>query len=388
LVAGAAAFTLAVPDRRFDAGDLLTSTDWVNSQWLYFYPVFKRLQAMSVLLNSQTSVQPSRQSSSRRCIVILGTGGTIAGLSTSASDNIGYTAAQVSVDQLVAAIPSLTDAGPLVTEQVAQIDSKDMSFGVWAQLAARVGHYLAREDVGAIVITHGTDTIEETAFFLQSVCQPEKPVVLTCAMRPASALVPDGPQNVIDALAVARHPGASGVTVVCAGTIHSAMEVQKVHTYQLDAFSSGDGGPLGFIEEGRLRLIRNWPLAQVIPAQAAMKKIALLANPADWPRVEIVMNHAGASGLVVDALVAQGAKGLVVACTGNGTLHHDLEAALLQAQAGGVRVVRATRCVNGRVLPKPGDLLPDSEGLSPVKARVALMLELLNAPSSAPVTPH
>ena len=337
---------------------------------------------MSDLSNSPPPIQPARQPSSSQCIVILGTGGTIAGLSASASDNIGYTAAQVGVDQLVAAIPSLTDAGPVLTEQVVQIDSKDMGFGVWAQLAARVGHYLARDDVGGVVITHGTDTIEETAFFLQAVCESTKPVVLTCAMRPANALVPDGPQNVMDALAVARHPGASGVTVVCAGTIHSALDVQKVHTYQLDAFSSGDGGPLGFIEEGKLRLIRNWPLAPVIRAQAAMKIIATVASVADWPRVEIVMNYAGASGLLVDALVVQGVQGLVVACTGNGTLHHDLEAALLQAQAGGVRVVRATRCVNGRVLPKPGDLLPDSHGLSPVKARVGLVLELLTATDS------
>jgi L-asparaginase len=339
---------------------------------LYFYPVFKRLQVMS-----------SSKSSGGQQVVILGTGGTIAGLSVSAGDNIGYTAAQVGVDQLVAAIPSLTDAGPVLTEQVAQIDSKDMSFGVWSQLAARVGHYLARSDVRGIVITHGTDTIEETAFFLQSVAQSDKPVVLTCAMRPASALAPDGPQNVIDALAVARHSGASGVTVVCAGTIYSALDVQKVHTYQLDAFSAGDGGPLGFVEEGKLRLIRNWPLAQVVPAQAAMKNIALPTNSADWPRVEIVLNYAGANGAMVQALVTQGVRGLVVACTGNGTTHHDLEAALLQAQAGGVRVVRATRCLNGRVLPKSGDLLPDSKGLSPVKARVALMLELLTLAPSA-----
>ena len=359
---------------------LLTRFYWVNSQWLYFYPVFKRLQVMAVMPNST----PSRQ----QHIVILGTGGTIAGLSASPGDNIGYTAAQVGVDQLVTAIPSLAEAGPVLTEQVAQIDGKDMGFGVWAQLAARVDHYLAREDVQGVVITHGTDTIEETAFFLQSVVQGDKPVVLTCAMRPANALAPDGPQNVMDALAVARHPGASGVVVVCAGTIHSASDVQKEHTYRLDAFSSGDGAPIGFIEEGKLRLVRNWPLAQVIPAQAAIKSIAAMASPTDWPRVEIVMNYAGASGAVVHALVAQGVQGLVAAGTGNGSLHHDLESALLQAQAAGVRVVRATRCLNGHVLPKPGDLLPDSRGLSPVKARVALMLELLSTPNSAPVTPR
>jgi L-asparaginase len=356
---------------------LRTGFNWVNSQCLYFYPVFKRLQAMPVTPSPQPSLRPQ--------IVILGTGGTIAGLSASASDNIGYTAAQVGVEQLAAAIPSLTDAGPVLTEQVAQIDSKDMSFGVWALLAARVEHYLAREDVQGIVITHGTDTIEETAFFLQTVCQSAKPIVLTCAMRPANALAPDGPQNVMDALAVARHPGASGVTVVCAGTVHSAIDVQKVHTYQLDAFSSGDAGPIGFIEEVALRLVRNWPLADVFTAQAAIKKIAILGNLAHWPRVEIVMNYAGASGAVVQALVAQGVKGLVVACTGNGTMHGELEAALLRAQAAGVRVVRATRCLNGRVLPKPGDLLPDSHGLSPVKARVALMLEMLTAAGSASI---
>jgi L-asparaginase len=334
-------------------------------------------------MTAQANSQPSR----RPQIVILGTGGTIAGLSASASDNIGYTAAQVGVEQLAAAIPSLTEAGPVLTEQVAQIDSKDMSFGVWAQLAARVEHYLGQEDVQGIVITHGTDTIEETAFFLQTVCQSTKPIVLTCAMRPANALAPDGPQNVMDALAVARHPGASGVTVVCAGKIHSAIDVQKVHTYQLDAFNSGDAGPIGFIEEETLRLIRNWPPDQVLRAQAAIKKIASVGNLADWPRVEIIMNYAGASGATVQALVAQGVQGLVVACTGNGTMHQALEAALLQAQAGGVRVVRATRCLNGQVLPKPGDPLPDSRGLSPVKARVALMLELLTAAGSASISP-
>src|SRR5437867_1948085 len=257
-------------------------------------------------------------------IVILGTGGTIAGRAASASDNIGYTAAQVGVDQLVAAIPALADAGPVITEQVAQIDSKDMSFAVWAQLAGRVQHFLAQPDVQGIVITHGTDTLEETAYFLQAVCNPAKPVVLTCAMRPATALAPDGPQNVLDAVAVARHAGATGVVAVCAGTIHSALDVQKVHTYQLDAFSSGDGGPIGYVEEGVVRLLRNWPPAHEERALSAIKNMANMVDLADWPRVEIVMNYAGASGAVVEALLAQGVRGLVVAATGNGTLHQAL----------------------------------------------------------------
>ncbi len=312
-----------------------------------------------------------------RKIVILGTGGTIAGLAASASDNIGYTAAQVGIEQLLSAIPEIAGTGPLVSEQVAQIDSKDMSFAVWAQLAARVSHFLAQPDVQGIVITHGTDTLEETAYFLQSVCRPAKPVVLTCAMRPATALMPDGPQNMLDAISVARHPGAQGVMAVCAGVIHSAFDVQKVHTYQTNAFSSGDAGPLGYVEEGKLRILRNWPIVQEARPSLAINNIAILAQPESWPRVEIIMSYAGTSGAIVQALMAQGVHGLVVAATGNGTLHHALEEALLQAQQTGVKVVRATRCANGKVLTSPGNMIPDSSGLSPVKARVALVLELL-----------
>ena len=312
-------------------------------------------------------------------IVILGTGGTIAGKANNEGDNIGYTAGQVDVEKLVLAIPGLAVASNLVIEQVVQIDSKDMTLVVWAQLAARVNYFLARDDVRAVVITHGTDTIEETAYFLQAVVSTIKPVVLTCAMRPATALSPDGPQNVIDAIAVAEHIDAQGTMVVCAGVVHDAMSVQKTHTYQLNAFSSGDAGPIGYVEEGKLRLVRNWPLAQQNKRFNAMKNIALLGAGRVWPKVEIVMSYAGASGAVVKALVASGVQGLVVAGTGNGTVHKELETALLQAQADGVSVVRATRCVKGRVLTKAGDVFEDSDGLSPVKARIALMLRLMDA---------
>lgn len=324
-------------------------------------------------------------------IVVLGTGGTIAGTAASGADNIGYTAAQVGVAQLLAAIPGLSSvlAGrTLVTEQITQIDSKDMSFAVWQQLALRVSFHLAQADVKGVVITHGTDTLEETAYFLYAVLPAaqvaNKPVVLTCAMRPASSVAPDGPQNVMDAVAVASASGARGVVAVCAGTIHGAVEVQKVHPYRLDAFSSGDAGPVGYVEEGCVRLVKNWPLAPAEYAQTAMKKIADVRH---WPCVEIVMNYAGASGALVDALLSQdGAprgpvspvvRGLIVAATGNGTVHQDLEAALIRAQTAGMKVVLATRCINGRLLPTPNAAFPDSQGLSPVKARVALMLALL-----------
>jgi len=297
----------------------------------------------------------------KKTIVILGTGGTIAGTAASASDHIGYTAAQLGIAQLVAAVPALA-AGPcdLLTEQLAQVDSKDMDFDIWTRLAERVSHHLARADVQGIVITHGTDTLEETAWFLQALLQ-----------------------NLLDAVVVAMHPGAGGVLAVCAGVVHGALEVQKVHTYRLDAFSSGDAGPLAYVEQGGLRVLRNWPIALVGHAQAAIKNIAVLRPGQRWPRVDIVISHAGADGAVVRALVADGVQGLVVAGSGNGSLHHALELALLQAQAAGVRVLRATRCLEGRVLSRPGDALADSQGLSPVKARISLLLTLLAA-SGAP----
>jgi L-asparaginase len=306
-------------------------------------------------------------------IAILATGGTIAGTSPVPGDNLGYTAAQLRVEDLLASVPALASL-PLVSEQVAQVDSKDMTFEIWRKLAQRCSHWLAQPEIAGVVITHGTDTLEETAFFLQSVLAPAKPVVLTCAMRPATALVPDGPQNLLDAVSVAATPGAHGVVAVCAGTIHGARDVRKQHTYRLDAFGSGDAGPIGYVEEGRLRLLRSWPEISG-DSEAALRKFMQARR---WPRVEIVMNHAGAGGAIVQALVGQGVDGLVVAGSGNGSVHRDLEAALCAARDSGVMVVRATRCAQGEVLARPGDVLPHSAGLSPVKARIALMLSLLD----------
>ncbi len=308
-------------------------------------------------------------------IVILGTGGTIAGTASDATNNIDYTAAQVGITELVGSIHGLN--ADVETEQVAQIDSKDMSFEVWTVLANRVQYHLGRDDVLGVVITHGTDTLEETAHFLQSVLNPAKPVVLTCAMRPASALVPDGPQNILDAMAVVRHLGARGVVVVCSGVVHGAQDVQKIHTYQLNAFGSGDAGAVGYVEENSLRLVRSWPQNQEKWAQQAIENIAILSRVKHWPRVEILMNYAGANGALVDMLVAQGVHGLVVAGTGNGTLHLSLQEALLKAHAQGIHIIRSTRCAQGRVIERSDDSFPTSNGLSPVKARIDLMLRLM-----------
>ncbi|HET7792177.1 MAG TPA: asparaginase [Rhizobacter sp.] len=310
-----------------------------------------------------------------RVIVVLGTGGTIAGTSAVAGDNVGYTAAQLGVAQLVAAVPELAQQ-TLECEQVAQLDSKDMGFAVWRALAVRAAHHLARDEVAGIVVTHGTDTLEETAYLLHRVLAPAKPLVLTAAMRPATSLQADGPQNLLDAVRVAGHAGVQGVLVVANGQLHGAREVRKAHTYRLDAFDSGDAGPLGVIEEGQLRLWRG------VRAEPAVGLQWLPAEEAAWPQVEIVTSHAGASGALVRAACELGVQGLVVAATGNGTLHHALEDALLEAQAQGVTVWRSSRCGNGRVIEGADDALPSAGDLTPVKARVELMLQLLKPPSA------
>lgn len=304
-----------------------------------------------------------------RLIVILGTGGTIAGTAKTASDGVGYTAAQLSVEDLLAAVPALSGQ-KLEAQQVAQLDSKDMDFATWQRLAVAVQQHLDRPEVAGIVITHGTDTLEETAYFLQRVLAPVKPVVLTAAMRPATALAPDGPQNLFDAVQVAATPDAAGVVVAFAGRVHDATQVRKTHSYRVDAFESVDGALVARVEEGVVRQLGRWPVGDGLG-------LARIARPAArWPRVEIVMNHAGADGVVVRALCAAGIDGLVAAGTGNGTLSTTLAAALHEARAGGVKVWRSTRCDAGPVMDLPG-LLPSAGALSPVKARIELILRLL-----------
>lgn len=300
-------------------------------------------------------------------IVILGTGGTIAGQALSADDSAGYVAAQIAVADLVAAVPGLARFA-LETEQVAQVDSKDMSFAIWRALAQRVAHHLDRADVAGIVITHGTDTLEETAYFLHRVLAPSRPVVLTAAMRPATALAADGPQNLLDSVCLAALPEARGVLACVAGTVHAGCEVRKIHTWRMDAFDSGDAGPLGYMEAGALRRLRDWPQGEALGLAPALR--------ADWPRVDIVMNCAGADGALVDALAALGTRGIVAACTGNGTLGVSLEQALLRAQRSGIAVLRSTRVGRGCVSGAPDSALPSAGTLTPVQARVELMLRL------------
>ncbi len=307
-------------------------------------------------------------------IVVLGTGGTIAGTAASPDDVVGYRAGQIGIDTLLAGV-SLPSGTLVEAEQVAQIDSKDMTHAIWQTLAQRVAHHMARPEVAGIVVTHGTDTLEETAWFLQRVLQPEKPVVLTGAMRPATAREADGPQNLSDAITVAREPGLSGVFAVLAGVIHHACDVRKANPLRLDdAFDSCDAGPLGVMAGGRLR----WLRVRADAAQSAVPVQVALSRPvAEWPRVEIITSHAGATGALVLALCADGVDGIVVAATGNGSVNRELQQALVAAQTQGLAVLCSPRSGFGRAHPSAIDRLPMADGLTPAKTRVELMLRLL-----------
>lgn len=300
-------------------------------------------------------------------IVILGTGGTIAGRAARADDAVGYRAGELSVPELIAAVPPLA-GWPIETEAVAQLDSKDMGFATWQALARRAAFHLARPDVAGVVVTHGTDTLEETAWFLQRVLAPAKPLVLTAAMRPASALSADGPQNLLDAATLAAEPGAAGVLVVLAGQVHAAADVRKLHTLRSEAFSSGDAGPVALLRAGHVRRLRDWPRGEPLGLAA------IEGDPAAWPWVAVVANHAGADGREVHALAAAGAQGFVVAGTGNGTLAAPLEAALV---ASGRPWTRCSRCALGPVV---ADGAVDER--SPWSARVDLLLALLMRPTA------
>jgi len=308
-------------------------------------------------------------------IAVLATGGTIAGSAADAAQTSGYQAGVVGVDRLLAAVPALSQVARIEAEQVASIDSKDLDVALWTTLGARIAKLAAREDIDGIVITHGTDTLEETAYALHLTVKTDKPVVLTAAMRPSSALSADGPLNLLGAVTVAgsRAARGQGVLVAFNNRIHCARDVVKTSTYAVDAFHSPEIGVLGWMQDGRVEFQR----AALRPHTSATPFVL----GASWPDVEVVASYAGASRTAVDALVAAGVRGIVVAGTGNGSIHATVQAALGEARASGVAVVRASRVGSGHVM-RNGAAPDDTLGfvsagtLNPYKARVLLMLAL------------
>lgn len=314
-------------------------------------------------------------------VVILGTGGTIAGTANDPSRAWAYQAAQLSVAQLIEAVPALQGV-PLEAVQVAQVDSKDMSWSIWRQLGRALRVQLARDDVAGVVITHGTDTLEETACLLQALHDGAKPVVLTAAMYPATSPDADGPGNLRDAVRVVQesaHRGLGGVVAVMHGRVWSAIDVRKAHSHALDAFDGGGASPLvALAQDDRSEAV--WP--SVWPTCGRFGWGYLEVNP---PRVEIVCSHADADGWLVRAMLAHAQtsarplKGIVVAGTGHGTLHEGLAQALREATQQGITVWRSSRVARGGVLAREGDEWPAVPHLTAAQARVALTLSLLGA---------
>ncbi|SMF59861.1 L-asparaginase [Trinickia caryophylli] len=314
-------------------------------------------------------------SSPRARVAVLATGGTIAGSAADAARTAGYQAGVVGVDKLLAAVPALAAVADVSAEQVASIDSKDLDAALWTTLARRIDELAARDDVDGIVVTHGTDTLEETAYLLHLTVKTAKPVVLTAAMRPSSALSADGPLNLLGAVTVAAHRAAHGQGVLVAfnNRIHSARDIVKTSTYAVDAFQSPEVGALGWVQDGRVEFQRS-----VVRPHTAATPFAVGDT---WPGVEVVPSYAGASRLAVDALVAARVNGIVVAGTGNGSIHASVQAALGDAVQQGIAVVRASRVGSGHVMRNgaaPDDALGfvSAGSLNPYKARVLLMLAL------------
>ena len=308
-------------------------------------------------------------------IRVLATGGTIAGAETKGVR--GYKAAAFSVEALIAAVPQLGELARLDVEQVAAIGSQDMDEATWRKLAARTSSALADDEIAGAVITHGTDTMEETAFFLNLVVRSEKPVVLVGAMRPATAISADGPMNLYNAVAVAAHSAARGrgVLVVANDEIHFAREIAKTNTTQVGTFASGHRGLAGLVNAGRTHFYSAPVRQHTVQTEFSLEGMGAL------PRVDIVYAHAGMGRELIDAAVKAGARGLVLAGVGDGNLSAVALAAVAGAAKTGVAVVRSSR-TGGGVVERNIEIDDDKLGLivadelNPQKARVLLMLGL------------
>jgi L-asparaginase len=318
-------------------------------------------------------------------IVVLATGGTIAGAATT-NVQAGYTSGQVGVEQLIAAVPEAKKIASLRGEQVSNIGSQDMNDEVWLKLANRVNALVAMPDVAGVVITHGTDTIEETAYFLNLVVKSKKPVVLTAAMRPATALSADGPLNFYNAVAVAADKNAAGrgVLVVINDWIHGAASLTKTSTTAVQTFLSPQSGLIGTVAYGKTEFFRG-PIGK----HTADTEFSL-AGVTSLPRVDIIMAHENMDGALIDAAAAAGAKGIVIAGVGNGNLTAPAVKALAAQAQKGVVCVRASRVVTG-VVGRNVELDDDKLGFvasldkNPQKARVLLRLALLKPNKAADV---
>jgi L-asparaginase len=311
-------------------------------------------------------------------IMILATGGTIAGAQASTTE-AGYKSGSFSVDDLIKAVPQLKDLADISGEQVANIGSQTMNHEVWLKLAKRVNEVL-KGNTDGVVITHGTDTMEETAYFLSLVVKSDKPVILVGSMRPATAISADGPVNLYNAVALAANPEAKGrgPLVVLNDEIHYAHEAQKTNTTALDTFKSPNRGRAGVMNTGKAYFFS--PNTTVHGTKSEFSVDGKGVN--DLPRVEIVYSYANLGRDGIDFLAGKGVKGIVLAGVGDGNSTDAAIAALADAAKKGIAVVRCSRTGSGLVV-RNVEVDDDKLGLiagmelSPQKARILLMLGLM-----------
>lgn len=318
-------------------------------------------------------------------IYILATGGTIAGSSASATEG-NYTAGSKGIEDILSAVPQLGDLATIKSEQISNIGSQEMNDEIWLKLANRVSELLTKNDVDGVVFVHGTDTMEETAYFLSLVVKSKKPIVLVGAMRNADSMSADGPLNIYNAVSVAADKNAreKGALVVMNDEIHAAREVTKTNTTNVAAFASPNSGKIGTVNYGTVNFYMAPLRKHTVASEFNIKDLKAL------PRVDIVYGHAQDSGDLVDAAVQKGAKGIIVAGVGNGNLYPDLQAALAKASEAGVVVVRSSRTGSGSTSvgsevddAKLGFLTADN--LNPQKARVLLMLAISKTSDKAKI---
>jgi L-asparaginase len=318
----------------------------------------------------------SIESESLPNVVVMATGGTIAGSATAADIGV-YQAGEVAVSALINAVPEAGRLANLTGIQIASIGSQDMNDVVWMQLAKELDKQLSEDSVSGAVITHGTDTMEETAFYLNLVVDSDKPVVLTGAMRPATALSADGPLNLYNSVAVAASEKARnhGVLVVANDSIHGAREVVKTNTLSVQTFESPNMGLLGALHYGSFRMYRK-PLKK-----HTTNSIFSIRSIEELPRVVVIFAHSNMNGDLIRAAVEMGVKGIVLAGVGNGNASKRAIAAMAEAREQGVVIVRSTRSSSGAVL-RNQEVDDDANGfvvsdqLNPAKARVLLQLGL------------
>jgi len=309
-------------------------------------------------------------------IIVLATGGTIAG-AQAAGPRRPYKSAVYSIDALIAAAPGIDSLARLRTEQVASIGSQDMGEAVWRALASRAQRAQDDKSVAGVVITHGTDTMEETAYFLNLVLKGAKPVVLVGAMRPATAISADGPMNLYNAVATAADPRAwgRGVLVIANDEIHYAREVSKTNTTLIGTFRSTQRGLAGLASAGRIHFYGAPEIRQTRGGAFA------LSPGASLPRVDIIYSHAGMGPELIEAAVGAGARGIVIAGVGNGNMAAPALRAAAAAAKRGLAVVRSSR-TGGGIVERNVEVDDDANGfiaaveLNPQKARILLMLGL------------